>query len=138
MTAVSIPIRVSVTGRIDSGSGQPDIIHNEYPAEYMPHADGFSIAYAEAELDAHIKIDYAAGRVLMERSGSTVSRMEFIAGRTINAEYILPEGAFELQTACSALSLNEHAGRKVLRIAYRLLSAGQQMSFNQLMLSFSV
>ncbi|MFR2459984.1 MAG: DUF1934 family protein, partial [Christensenellales bacterium] len=59
-------------------------------------------------------------------------------GQTIAAAYILPEGAFDMSVECTSLSLERVESRGVLRIAYRLLSAGQLMSDNRLMITYRV
>ena len=123
--------RAAVIGRVDSGDGHPDLIRNEYDVP-----DGFEMQYDEP--DAHVKITCREGMAIMERSGVPESRMEFVPGQTIAAAYILPEGAFDMSVECTSLSLERVGSRGVLRIAYRLLSAGQLMSDNRLMITYRV
>ena len=120
----------------DSGDGHPDLIRNEYDARFTDMPDGFEMQYDEP--DAHVKITCREGMAIMERSGVPESRMEFVPGQTIAAAYILPEGAFDMSVECTSLSLERVGSRGVLRIAYRLLSAGQLMSDNRLMITYRV
>jgi len=128
--------RAAVIGRVDSGDGHPDLIRNEYDARFTDMPDGFEMQYDEP--DAHVKITCREGMAIMERSGVPESRMEFVPGQTIAAAYILPEGAFDMSVECTSLSLERVGSRGVLRIAYRLLSAGQLMSDNRLMITYRV
>ena len=126
--------RAVVTGRVDSGDGKPDIIRNEYDARYRAMPDGFELQYDEPE--AHVTITCCEGMAIMSRSGVPECRMEFVPGQVRDAAYILPEGEFDMSIECSMLSLDRHEGRGTLRIAYRILSAGQLISDNRLMVSY--
>lgn len=138
MTNDRIPARVTVVGRIDSGDGQPDLIRAEYAATFTRQAEGFTLEYDESEPAAHVTLACREGRALMERSGAAESRMEFVPGRTLPAAYILPEGAFDISTACTALTLKRGEAHGSVRIAYRLFSAGQLMSENRLLVTYTL
>ena len=77
MTYETIPARVTVVGRIDTGDGRPDLIRSEYPAEFTPLEQGFAIAYDESDPPARVTLTCREGYALMERSGVPQSRMEF-------------------------------------------------------------
>jgi uncharacterized beta-barrel protein YwiB (DUF1934 family) len=132
----TIPARVTVLGRIDTGDGRPDLIRNEYPARYAETAAGFTLEYDETESQAHVRLTFDDARALMERDGVPETRMEFVPGLTLDAVYILPEGVFDMQTSCDSLTLTRSTGRGTLRIAYRLMSAGQLISKNRLMVTY--
>lgn len=124
----------TVIGRVDSGNGKPDLIRTEYDARFTDLPDGFEIQYDEPE--AHVTLTLREGMAIMERRGVPESRMEFVPGSTIEAAYILPEGAFDMSVECTSLTLERANTHGTLRIAYRLLSAGQLMSDNRLMISY--
>ena len=138
MTYETIPARVTVVGRIDTGDGRPDLIRSEYPAEFTPLEQGFALAYDESEPPAHVTLTCREGYALMERSGVPISRMEFVPGRTLDAAYILPEGEFDMSAACDSLTLKRSAAHGSVRIAYRLFSAGQLMSENRLLVTYTL
>lgn len=138
MSAETIPARITVLGRIDTGDGQPDMIKNEYSARYAQTEAGFTLEYDEPESAAHVRLSYFGSSALMEREGVPETRMEFVPGRTLDAVYMMPEGVFDMQTACDALKFTQGSGRGTLRIAYRLLSGGQPMSENQLMVTYTL
>lgn len=128
--------RAIVTGRVDSGDGKPDIIHDEYDARYCAMSDGFELQYDEPE--AHVTITCREGMAIMNRSGIPECRMEFVPGQKRDAAYVLPEGAFDMSIECGMLSLDRRTSRGTLRIAYRIISAGQPISDNRLMISYTL
>ena len=136
MTPDKQKTHATVIGRIDSGEGKPDIIRSEYDAEYSYMPDGFELQYDESE--AHVTIICSEGMTIINRNGIPNSRMVFVPGETIDATYALAEGAFDIEVECTFLKLDRHEGHGALRIAYNLLSGGQLMSNNRLMISYKL
>lgn len=138
MTIDTQRARVTVTGRVDNGDGAPEMIRREYAGSFAALDDGFVLEYDETEPAAHVRLTCEGGHARMERDGETMSRMDFVPGKVLEAMYIMPEGAFDMSVMCLSLDLKQGAERGILRIAYRLMSGGELMSDNHLMVSYAL
>lgn len=125
--------KVKLTTRLVSitESGE-DCITREAEAAMLVEENGMMFRYKEEENEGTTTLIVAANLIDLRRRGRLQTRMTFIEGRLIPANYITPHGAIDLSvfTHQQHQEVNEQDGS--IRIKYSVLSDGKQVADNDL------
>ena len=127
-------IKVLMNAKISDG----EKIEVVSPGEFTKTDNGYKIVYEETELSGMegtvTKILIEDEKVILERQGTTETKMVFISGEPYVCLYNTPYGMLEITISTKILNVNVDDKGGNLEINYDIVVAGQKPSNTSLLL----
>ena len=129
-------VQISICSRIDNYDGEPYTITQALKGLLYTAGDGRALRYAEED-GSTVTLTFNALHADMKRFGAVRSHFVFCPGKDRAVDYAFEQGAFDMscrtdEFVCTA---GDDGGRLLLR--YRLTSAGEPLSSNELEITYT-
>ncbi|WP_426348883.1 DUF1934 domain-containing protein [Alloiococcus sp. CFN-8] len=119
-------ISISSNQEID----KEDMIEVVTPGDFYSEGNGYHVAYEETEISGmegtKTKLFITKDKFMLEREGTTSTRMEFQKNNESTSLYNTPYGMFELKVHTRDLSINVDDNGGEVFINYNLFISGQK------------